>query len=292
MSTQRDKTISLQTVLVVFFLVLNVIVTAYTASPFWIGVILSEIPLIAMFVSQLRCMHLYKLCIGMFLTYCATCCFVIGCKFYFHSNGLGMSTEYVVVAYGIALVGFFTFHAIFVLTRRWTVPMHEWIAKPTADELDAGGFQFTTRRLFFATTAAAILITVFRASWPTDDNPNQSIYPNGIRLFSQKLLPFIVLPPFITALLLNSQRRIQLWAFIAILLAFVATTFYQATLMQSVWRSQIWANQDPFEFSSLVHSLSLDTGYFVSLAIVCVLFRIVNSQTQQVFAVTSNSDTR
>jgi hypothetical protein len=271
MSQQREKLHSLQVVLATFFLILNIVVPANYASPFWVGVILAEFPLLAMCVAMLPYMHITKLCIGLFATYCATCCYIIGCKFHFQRYGADMTTEYTFIAHCIALSLFFALFMVYTITARWTVPRIETNSLPPTHDAENPMMQFTTHKLFYATIVTAILLALFRASWPTNDAPYQTVYYGD--LLTQKSLPYVILPALLSTMILHRQRKVQMWAALGLVIALIATLFYQSLHKEPIWHLRYFTG-DPFYLSSLVHTLWLDAGYLATIALVSWLIRM------------------
>ena len=62
-------------------------------------------------------------------------------------------------------------------------------------------------------------------------------------------------------------------AALGLVIALVATLFYQSLYKEPIWHLQYFTG-GPFLFSSLVHTLWLDAGYLATIALVSWLFRM------------------
>jgi hypothetical protein len=274
----RDRTNALIVVLTVFFLMLNVFAPTTMATPFLAGIVLSEIAIIALLSTTLKVSAISRLTYGVFACYAATCCFVIGCKYYFERLGLRLSSEYILYSHAVTLTGFMALFLLYTL-RPHSITLV--IEKPEANsrkELESCNPQFSLKSILIWVAATAILIVLFKASWPEITvAPDPTTVRNGTILFAQKLIPFLLLTPLVTTIVLSPSRRQQVICVMS-LLVFVPASIAIQSVMYG-WTLQRFAVMGhPFVFASFAQTLQIDLGYFVSLIVVCLIIRKANRQ--------------
>jgi hypothetical protein len=281
----RDTYNALMITSIVFYLLFNIIAPVCTLTPFTLGIAISEIAIISLYAWRLPYSVTARIAYGVFVQYAATCCFLIGCKFYFEQFGSFLAIEIALVAHSISLVGFllfFLFNAI-MFGKNKTANLE--VRGNTNDDAAVHKHQFSVNTMFFWFTAVALLFVLFKASWPVENGD----FSWRLRQLVGVIAPLILLAPLTIAGVLYQHRKSRWVARIVLLFALPAVPWLWLCLLR-------FLQVKPFSFQSYDLRLAFDgipktkvavlnnlhpmlmlyIGFLISLVAVCVLLRAAN----------------
>jgi hypothetical protein len=258
----RDKKNALMVTTIVFYLMFNIIAPVATLTPFRTGIILSEVAIIPLFAWTLPGNILTKIVSGVFVQYAATCCFLIGCKFYFERFGSFLAVEIALFAHAISLVGFILFFLFNSLAFAENNSANRKLNTGTNFDASVDKHQFSLEAMLFWITAIALLFVLFKASWPVE----RGDFSGELAEFSITIAPILIFAPLTTAGILW-QHSISRWgARILLLFALPASIGLQSYLLYT---------RDYWTSLTVISTLMLDLGFLTSLVAVCLLLRAV-----------------